>query len=509
VSTIPTMRMRLAVAAPLAALALLVAAGCGGGSKSKESASGGPSGAEVIPASAVAFIGINTDLGSDQWKRVDALSKKFPGREKALAQIQQELTKAGLDFKRDVKPALGPEVDVAWLDFADNGTNYVLVTQPKDEAKFRTLVEKANKSDPKSALVMEKIGDWTALSDSQAKLERLKSAQNGAKLADDDRFKDAVSDLPDETLVTAYLNGDAARQAIRNSVSSSNPAASGFLAGTPLQSLQWVSAAGTAESNGVRLAAGIKTTKGGKTYSAELPDALPAGAWAYLSFHDLASWLRKALNAFQSTPGFQEKRTQLEQAFGFSIENDLLPIFAGEGALAVYPGAAGSRIPTVDFVVKVKDEAKAGRVLQRLAALARLGNIGTVRTVTVGGVTATELRPTGLGVPIYFALSKGMVIVTNGRSSLASIGGSGKKLADDPLFKDARDSADAPGETLGFLYVNLHAALPAVFGLAGSSGSSPASLAEARANTKPLQSVFLYATKDGDVTRFGGFLVVK
>jgi hypothetical protein len=500
--------MRFAAAALLPVLTL-VAAGCGGGSKSKQSASGGRSGAEVFPASAVAYVAVNTDLGSSQWKQVDALLKKFPGRTKLFAQIQKEMAKEGVGFKRDVKPALGPEIDVAWLDFADNGTNFVAVTQPKDEAKFSALVKKANKSDPKNTIVTEKIGDWTALSDSQAKLDRLKSAQNGAKLADDERFKDAVADLPSETLVTAYLNGQAARQAIRSSLPSNNPAASGFLAGTPLQSLQWVSAAATAESNGVRLAAGEKTTKGGKTYSAELEHALPAGAWAYVSFNDLASTLRKALHALNSTPSFETQRTQLELALGFSLENDLLPIFSGEGALAVYPGAAGSRIPTVDLVLKVKDEAKARKVLQRLAAVAKLGNVGTVRRITVGGVTATEIRPTGVPVPIYLALSKGMLIVTNGRSALASIGGSGKKLADDPLYKEARSAAKAPDDTTGFAYVNLHAALPTIFGLAESSGSSSASLAEARANTKPLQSVFVYGTKDGDVTRLGGFLEIK
>ena len=107
------------------------------------------------------------------------------------------------------------------------------------------------------------------------------------------------------------------------------------------------------------------------------------------------------------------------------------------------------------------------------------------------------------------AVSKGMLIVTNSRSALAAIGGSGKKLAADPLYKEARSAAKAPDDTTGFAYVNLHAALPTIFGLAESSGSSSASLAEARANTKPLQSVFVYGTKDGDVTRLGGFLEIK
>jgi hypothetical protein len=503
------LRMRLALVASLAALALLVAAGCGGGSKSKQSASSGLSGAEVFPASAPVYIAVNTDLGSDQWKQVDALLKKFPGRTKLFARIQKAMAKKGLDFERDIKPALGPEVDGVSLDFADNVTNMVSVTQPKDEAKFTALIKKLNKiGDPKDTMVTEKIGDWTAIADSQAKLDRLKSAQNGAKLADDDRFKDAVSDLPDETLVTAYVNGQAARQAIRSSMSS-NPVAGGFLAGTPLQDLQWISAAATAESNGLRLAAEMKTTKGGKTYSAELVKALPAGAWAYVSFHDLGSWLRRALNAFKSTPGFQAQRTQFEQALGFSLEKEVFPMFSGEGALAVYPGAAGSRIPSIDFVVKISDEAKARRLVRHLAFLTNLGHSGTARQFTVGGVRGTEFAPNEVNFAIDAAVSKGMLLVTNSRSELAAIGGSGKKLADDPLYKEARSSAKAPGDTTFFLYVNLHAALPAIFDLAESGGSSSASLAEARANTKPLQSFFLYGTKDGDVTRLAGFLEIK
>jgi hypothetical protein len=506
VSTIPTMRMRLAVAAPLAALALLVAAGCGGGSK--QSASGGPSGAEVIPASAVAYVAVNTDLGSDQWKQADALSKKFPDRAKALAQIQQQLTKGGVDFKTDVKPALGPELDFAWLDYADNGNNAVAVTQPKDEAKFAELVKKANKSDPKNPIVMEKVGDWTALARSQAVLGRLKSAQNGAKLADDDRFKDAVADLPDDALVKVYLNGAAAASAIRSSIAQGNVAAGGLLAGTPLQGLEWVSASGTAESDGVRLAAGAKSSKGGKTYSAELVDALPAGAWAYISFHDLASGIRRALNTFKSTPGFEAKRAQLEQAFGFSVENDLLPLFAGEGALAVYPPAAGTRVPTIDFLLKVDDEAKARRVLRRIGALARLGNVGTVKPVRVGSVSGTELHVNGSPFTIDYGLSKDVIVVTNSRSALGSVGGGGKKLADDPLFKEARSDAKAPDKTSWFLYANLHTVLPAILDFVSSTSSSSGAV-EARANTKPLRSVFVYGTKDGDVTRVGGFLVVK
>jgi putative component of toxin-antitoxin plasmid stabilization module len=503
----PTMRMRLVAAALLAGLALVVG-GCGGSSsKEKQTASGGPSGAEVIPATASAYVSINTDLDSAQLKQADALSKKFPGRAKALADMRKGMAKDGVDFERDVRPALGPEIDVAWLDFADNGTNIVAVTQPKDEAKFAALLKKANKNE-KDKVYSAKVGDWTALADSPAKLERLKSAQNGAKLADAERFKDAIADLPADAIVKAYLNGQNARQAILGGLPG-GAAANGALAGTPLQKLNWASAATTAESNGLRLAAGAKSGSDAKTYKAELVDALPAGAYAYYSFNDLASNIRQAMKSLNGLPGFGAKRGQFEQAFGFSVENDLLPLFSGEGAVALYPGPGGGRIPIVDFVLKVKDEAKARRVLQRVGSLAQLGNVGTVRPVKIGGVTGFELRPSGSSVALYYAVAKSLVIVTDSRSALGSIGGGGgKKLADDPLFKAARSGAKASDDTTGFLYVNLHAMLPWAFTFVPPT--TPASdMAEVRANTKPLQSLFFSGTRDGDVTRVGGFLEIE
>jgi hypothetical protein len=147
-------------------------------------------------------------------------------------------------------------------------------------------------------------------------------------------------------------------------------------------------------------------------------------------------------------------------------------------------------------------------VLQRIGALAQLGHAGTVRPVKVGSVSGFELQPTGSKISIDYAVTKGMLVVTDSRSALGRIGGSGKKLADDPLFKDARSGAKAPDKTTGFVYVNLHAAVPAI--LSFLPPSTPASdLAQVRANTAPLQSVFFYGTKDGDVTRSAGFLEIK
>ena len=459
------MRMRFAAAAPLAALALL-AGGCGGSSKG--SASGSAAGATVVPASAVAYVSVNSDLGSDQWKKVDALSKKFPGRAKALADFQKSLAKANLDFQKDVKPALGPEIDVAWLDFADGGQNAVAVTQPKDDAKFAVLVKKNNADSSNQKLYTEKVGDWTAISDSQAKLDRLKSAQNGAKLADDSSFKDAVADLPDEALVKLYVNGGAVRQAVQQGLAPTI-GQSGLL-GKAIPNLGWLSASATAASNGVGFQAGFKSS-GAKTksYKSALLDRLPAGALADLSFNNVSSNLRRILNQ----AGLRAQAAQVEQALGIS-ENDLL--------------------------LEVNDVAKARKLLNRLSALAPMAG-ATVKPVTIGGVAAHELTVNGQ-ISVDYGVFDGVLAVSNSRSALAGLGAGGVKLGSDPVFTDARSAAKAPSSTSGFAYVNLQGVFKEVFEYLGAD-------AELRANLAPLRSFFAYGARKGDVTHLNGFLVIK
>ena len=208
------MRGRLAGLAGLGAALALVGAGCGG--TTNTSGSGDLSaGAAVTPASAPVYVTIDTDASSDQWKAADALLSKFPGRAQLLQSIQKELTKNGLNYETEVKPALGKEVDIAVLDFEPK-YDVVGLLQPADDAKFAALIKKGNANDPNSKAVYEKVGDWTVVSDSQAKIDLYKQQVDGAKLADDPTFKDAMGKLSDSALAKAYANGAKVTAALEN-----------------------------------------------------------------------------------------------------------------------------------------------------------------------------------------------------------------------------------------------------------------------------------------------------
>ena len=90
-----------------------------------------------------------------------------------------------------------------------------------------------------------------------------------------------------------------------------------------------------------------------------------------------------------NVPGLKTKITELEQALGFSIKSDLLPLFSKEGAIAVYRG--GAETPNVLVVLQVPDEANAQKIVDRFAALASLGG-QQVRPVMIHGVEGKQIE---------------------------------------------------------------------------------------------------------------------
>jgi hypothetical protein len=96
---------------PFLALAALLA-GCGSAAKTSSRGGSVPAGASVVRAGVVAFVAVDSDTGSSQWKQLDELAQKFPGRDDLVAQLEQKISAQGVDYDTDVKPALGPELDV-------------------------------------------------------------------------------------------------------------------------------------------------------------------------------------------------------------------------------------------------------------------------------------------------------------------------------------------------------------------------------------------------------------
>jgi Protein of unknown function (DUF3352) len=487
--------VRAGAASFLAGLAL-VAASCGGGGGGGGNAL--PDAAKVVPASASALISVKTDFTSAQFRNALLLLRKFPDALPALRRFSAD--NGNIDFARDVKPALGPEFDVVWLDFKNGGGDVVGLTQPKDKAKFKALMNKGSES------ATAEVNGWSVVADSKSQIDAFRTASTKDKLDGVAEFKDAMSKLDDSAAVRTYVAGEPVQRQLDRALEGSGAPAN--LTRDGVARLESISAAGLIEPDGVRIDSALTTDKAPnpKTVAPTLAGSLPSGALQYVDTADLAGPTRTILKLVgRSLPKFESQLHQVETILGLSLEKDVYPLLSREEAFALYPAKP---IPKIVFVSKAPDESRAREVLGHVLSLAKLSGTLDVSTSSVGGVEVDDVSQPGGSTHVLVAVGHGKLIVTTARDTLPTlIEGSGPKLADDGLYKQARADAKMPAKVVGMVYADLTHGLPFAFDLSEDNGNVVPP--EARTNTEALSHVLLYAEQDGKRFRLRGFLAIK
>jgi hypothetical protein len=479
----------------LAATALL-AAGCGGTTEQI-----GVGASSIVPASAPAFIAIDSDPSSSQWQTINALAGKFPDKQKGVDSIKRDMRKDGVDWERDVKPSLGPEIDFVWLDFENDGENFVALTKPKDKAKFRHWVAKANASEqnPADKIVYDTFRGWAVLGPTQATIDRFKKASNAeaSTLADDKSFKESMDRLGEGSVVRAYVNGkflmDLARKYGGNDVKP-------YI--DKVGTLDWIAARFGATSEGVALDTIVhgtpgelfKGAPGSGAFQPKLLGSVPKDALLYITFHGtkgMFDGLQK--NSLFSSPEYKEFAKPLK---------DLGRILEGENALYVRPGNARSSdvpfaIPEVTLVSTPKANGVAilDRWVDKYA-----GTAPQVRSVA--GTPVHSMASSGLG--LFYSNVDGKFVVTDQPSGIRGLKKGGASLSDSENFKATKDAAGLPGKTYGFLYVDIHSSIP--YGEKLAQQRVPAEIAR---NLKPLRSALQYAASRTHELQVTFFLRIK
>ena len=482
---------------PLIALAALLA-GCGSVSKNTSSSGGSvPAGAGVVRASVLAFVSADSDLGSNQWQQLDKLAQKFPGRDQAVSKLNQQLSQHGVDYGQDVKPALGPELDVAVVGgVAGASPKAVALTKPDDAAKFKALVAKLNAKDSSgSRAVYREVDGWYALSDSQASITQ--ALGGDSSLADDPAFEEAMAKLPGDALVKAYVDGPRLNALVSQAASQGS---SGFDASSlGLGSLKYVAASASAEDNGVRVrGASSGGPAGAGDFASELIGGVPGDAFAFLDFNGKGT--TDQLDQLKSNPQAAAAIAQVQKKLGVSFEQ-LVSLFGGEVAFYARQGVG---IPELTLALAPQDTSAALATLDQLAAHLAAMSGGKVVPGTQAG---HPVKTIDLGqFQIHYGSADGKVLITSGVSGIADYG-SGGHLADSADFKEAKDAAGMPDSTGGVIYLDLKDALPLIEGLASLSGKSlPSSTTD---NLRPLRSFLAWASTSGDTRTYDAFLEIK
>jgi Protein of unknown function (DUF3352) len=496
--------MRAFRVAALGALLLTLAAGCGGDESTRSGSV--PEGASFAPVDTAAYVVAITDVDSEQWRAADDLLDRFPGRAKLLDSFTEELEEDDLTWEDDVRPALGDDIHVVWLDFANDGENAVGYTKPKDEAKFIELLECCGER-----MAHREIDGWTVFSDTEAKIDRFASRRSDDSLADDDVFREAMERLPDDSLARAYLSGQQLEAAIEREAARNTDARTFRQLQKSLGTIESLSFAATAREEGVRMDAVFAGSEDPQveTFSDALAERLPAGALAYVSFGDLQDVFRGFLDsAKEDMPDFERQRRQLETALGFSLEEDLFPLCSEEGAIALYQ--ANENSPGVTIMLDIEgEEDKARNVISRLGALLELaGGEGTVEKLTIEGVEVTHLKVPDEDLDVFVGISDGVLIVSSTEAGFRDALSVDEALSDEEQFEQAKEAAELPDENLGYVYLDLNEAIEFFLDLS-ALGVGESVDPELRANLEPLESVLFYGERDGKRVLVSGFLTIK
>src|SRR4051794_8761469 len=472
---------------------VLVALLAGCGSSAKTSSSGGsiPAGASVLRAGVLAFVSVDSDTGSSQWQQLDKLAQKFPGRDQLVTHLQQQFSAQGVDYENDVKPALGPEVDVAAFTGKDAIATAVALTKPDDPAKFKALVVKLDANNDKA--VYREVNGWYLLASSQAAITQ--ALAGSSTLADDANFKQAMGKLPGDSLVKVYADGQRLGAAVKRSGASGqvDPSTLG------LDKLQYVAVAATAEDQGLHVhGASSGGTAGAADFASELIGGVPGDAFALLDFKGEGT--TEQLEKLAKNPQAAAALARVKEELGVSYDQ-VLSLLSGEAA---FYARAGVGIPELTLALAPKDADAALATLDKIAAHLAARSGGQVQSGTQGGHPVKTLD---LGrFQVHYGNVDGKVLVTTGLSGIADYG-QGDHLADSADFKEAKDAAGMPDSTGGFLYLDVKDALPLLESLASLSGRAlPSSTTD---NLRPVRSFLAWSSASGDSRTFDAFLEIK
>ena len=467
--------MRIVLAALLGALALGAVA-CG----SEEVGAQTASSAGILRPRAIAYWQTVSDPDSAQWKQAEELIQRFPDGDKWIATLKNDLlreTKA--DWERDVLPALGDVVDVAVYAGTPGKPAVVGLTNPADPDKLLALVRKLNVAEGGDPKVTRVVGDWVAIADSQAAIDAALKDGGGASLEDEQSFRSAMNDLPEDALSRGYV--DPAR--VLELVPTEQRKA---LAMVGLGSLDFAGGWAKAKDDGAELAlrgeGADRLFGNGEPYSSRFLPKVPDDAFAFLSFQ--GAGLRRQLEQLRSNPLFAMELREYERESGINVD-DLIALLDGEIAFYARPAVP---IPELTLVLQTNDEAGARATVERI-----LGSV------------SDKLE----GFHLAVGSLDGAVVVSTSTRAVEELRGSGDKLPDSDSYKQSLKAAGAPDEYTGLAYVDLSQGWDLIreyLGLAGEEDQVPPAV---KRNLEALDALVAFGKQDGSLSTNVAFLEIK
>jgi hypothetical protein len=474
----PAVRRRRLVALAVAVAVVLVAAvvlvrGCDKGAPPATGA------AALVPKDTLVYVHVSTDEERGAVEDASALLGRFGSWERIRDGVVQRLAGAGREVRleRDVEPWLGDEAALALVDAGGATAGSLVVVAVTDEDRARDFLNRNPARTAERRYKGERIDEFggvaAAFKDGylligqdatvQGALDRANG--RGESLQQDETFRRATADLPDDRVADAYASAGG----LRRLLVPQGDVVGGLAVLLDQPALRGVALSVEAGDEGARvrtrsiLDPAAQRRAGGvpRPFEPSLTDAAPGDALAYLGVSGISRSLGNLVTA--AAGGAQaggagellgRLRRELGRQTGGNLERDLLGLLEGEVAVVVGRAVPA---PTLSIVTNVEDEGRTRGVLDRLREpLARLltpegEQAPTWREEDLGdGVRGATLQVPG-GAALTYAVHDGRLVVGTGADAVRRITGAEGRLADTDAFEDVTRGRPDEVASVGFL----------------------------------------------------------
>lgn len=470
--------VRLVLGTLLAALCALAVAGCGGGGSGE---SGGTEPAAVAPAGSPVYVEASIQPEGETKTNIEALAKNLAGIDDLGGLIATELEKSAsnegdeVDFEKEVEPWLGEKGAVFFPEFENGESNdSVVAIQVTDAGAAEDFLDKHAKSGGEPAedgsyegvdFKIEKNGtavgvfeELLIVAQSEDLFKQTVEAAEGESLAEEDKFAEAVSEVPDGSAADVYVDIGALIKAAGSGV---DPQAKMFLDSIGIEP-EGATAVASAIPGSDQLEIDLSTDAAGENPpsgdASEMLGSLPADSVLALASAEFGKRFSEGIDKLdaQGIPG-QVPPHQLKQTLKQQSGIDLESIASSIGDVGLFVEGGNAQSLGGALVLGTEDPTQASNTVSNIGLFLRASGTPGITAIS-GKATGFSIRSPELGrQPVVVAAKGARIAIAYGlAAATAALGESGGTLADSPTYKEA---LGALGGTPVSGFVDGHAAL--------------------------------------------------
>jgi hypothetical protein len=441
--------------------------------------------AAVVPGDALAYVHFSTDRARPAVRGALRLGTRFPTFPLLSGLVTSRLTallagsggaSSSLNYEQDVRPWLGKEVAIAFLNTTTSTAGSEIVLDVAKPASAHRFLARAGATSAGTyhgvALYRLRSGTEVAFArhylilSAAATLRSALDASAGRirSLKATSAYDRAAAGEPAGRVLDAYFSASGITRLL--APQGGVIGALGALLYEPGEVGTSLSVSPSSAGASVFLYTALgHSARASRSFTPSLASELPSGSMLLMDVTGLDRAAPRVLSA-GATAGIAGRLGTLLGRLGAALHAegvDLHPIeslFAGETAVALVP--SGGATPTLTVLARAPDQSKARRELADLEApLATLfpaptkgsGQVPQFSTHQIAGVAAHQLA-LAPGFVLDYAVFRGLLVVSTSLQGIAAVAHHGGSLAQDPAYTRTLQGQPRPVTSLVFADFN-------------------------------------------------------